>query len=124
MPQPGHRRALDRLLESLPSTGGVPAMSWGRDPEYRRHRHDIPDRGGDAVIPGYAGREGVAKRYVNEPMSRDECERIMIAIGLVLDGYPVERRAIGEGFSILIPAEWWRDRHPGVKSILARGGRR
>jgi hypothetical protein len=57
-------------------------------------------------------------------MSRDECERIMIAVGLMLEGVPVERRAVGEGFSLLIPAEWFRDKHPGVKSILSRGGRR
>jgi hypothetical protein len=101
-------------------------MAWGRDPERERpdRGHDIPDRSGDAVIPGSAGCVGTAKDYVRETMTRDECERIMIAVGLMLNGYPVERRAIGEGYSLLIPAEYFRDKHPGVKAILARGLRR
>lgn len=95
-------------------------MSWRHDPEYRRRErgHDVPDHGSDTVIPG---RNGTAKDYVHERMTRDECERIMIAVGLILNGMPVERRAIGEGFSLLVPAEYWRDHHPGVKSILSKG---
>lgn len=99
-------------------------MPTGRDPEPYRSGHEVPDRGGDTVIPGYAGRRGAAADYVNEPMTREECERIRIAVGIVLDGTPVERRAIGDGFSLLVPAEWWRDKHPGVKSILGRTTRR
>lgn len=93
-------------------------MSWRNYSDDRRH--EVPDRSGDSVVPASRGN---AKDYKNEPMSRDECERIMIAVGLMLNGYPVERRAIGEGFSLVIPAEWFRDKHLGVKAILARGQR-
>jgi hypothetical protein len=102
-------------------------MSWSRDPEYRRHRHDIPDRGGDAVIPAGAGNRGGAKDYIHEPMNRDEAEAIQIALGQVTGGrIPIEKKLTQDekGYDLQVPAEWFRDFIPAVKAIVARGGRR
>jgi hypothetical protein len=100
-------------------------MPWKPEPDPEL-KHSIPDRrGGDSVIPGYAGRVGAARPYAREPMSRDQAEAIQLALGQVTGGLvPIEKKLSqdGRGYDLKIPAEWFRDCIPGVKAIVT--GRR
>jgi hypothetical protein len=106
-------------------------MPWRQAPDPQTPRpgrgHEVPDHSGETIIPGYKGREGRAKKYAREPMTRDQAEAIQIALGQATGGLvPIEKKLSQDerGYNLVLPAEWFRDCIPGLQALVAKAGRR